>query len=78
MVGVDTLHQGDGLRQDGDIAFDDAFHHLSGRQVAAAEAFTLQVGVHDRGLFHTAIDLQTGKFGTVLGMYHILKGKSVK
>ena len=58
MVGVDTLDEGDGLREDGDIALEDAFHHLGGREFTTAEAVALQVGIDDGGLFHTAVHLQ--------------------
>ena len=57
VVGVDTLDKGHGLRQDGDIAFDDALHHLCRREFTAF--VPPQVGVDDRGLLDATVDLQT-------------------
>ena len=70
MVGVDALHQRDGLREDGHIAFDDAFHHVGRRQFATAETVALQVGVDDGWLLHAAVHLQTCIFGAVFWMFH--------
>ena len=58
MVGVDALYQRHGLRQDGDVALDDALHHLAGRELAATEAVALQVGIDDGRLLYAAIHLQ--------------------
>ena len=70
MVGIDTLNEGDSLRQDGDIAFHDAFNHLGCRQLTTAHATALQVGVDDGWLCYATIDLQTSIFCAVLGMFH--------
>ena len=57
MVRVDTLYQRHGLRQDGDIATEDTFHHLGSRQFVAAEATAFQVGVDDMLFADAAVDL---------------------
>ena len=72
MVGIDALHQCHGLREDGDIALDDALHHLGGRELATAEAVAVQVGVYDGRLLYAAVHLQTCIFCAVLGMFHVV------
>ncbi len=72
MVGVDTLNQCDGLRENGHVALRDAFDHLGGRQFTTTEAIALQIRVDDRGLFNATIDLQSSIFSTILGMFHNL------
>ena len=57
MVGVDTLDERDGLREDGDIALEDALDHIASRQLTTAVA--LEVGVDDGGLFDAVVHLQT-------------------
>ena len=72
VVGVNTLYQCDGLREDGDIALDDALHHLCRCEFTTTEAVALQVGIDNRRLFNTTVDLQAGIFGTILWMFHII------
>ena len=72
MIGVDTLDKGNGLTEDCDIAFDDALHHLCNRQFATTKSVTFQIGINDALSCHATIDLQTGEFGTILWMFHIL------
>ena len=62
VVGVDTLDEGDGLREDGDVALEDALDHLPDREVVTAEAAALQVGIDDRRLLNAAVHLQAGIF----------------
>lgn len=71
MVGVDTLDERDGLREDGDITLEDALHHFGDGIFTTTEAFLLQIGIDDRRLFHAAVHLQACIFGTILGMIHI-------
>ena len=56
MVGVDTLNEGYGLREYRDIALEDTLHHLCRREFTAFVA--PQIGVDNRWLLDTAIDLQ--------------------
>ena len=58
VVGIDTLDQRHGLRQDGDIALDNALHHLCSAEFTPTEAVTLHIRVNDGRLFYTAVDLQ--------------------
>ena len=71
VFGLDALYQRDGLREDGDVALDDALYHFGDRELTAPEAVAAQVGVDDGGLFYAAVDLQAGIFGIVLGVIHI-------
>ena len=71
MIRVNALHQGDGLREDGDVTFDDTLHHLRSRIFTTAEMPTLQVGVNDTLTADAGIDLQPLVFFTVLWMFHI-------
>lgn len=68
MIGVDALDECHGLREDGDVALDDALYQLSGRELATTIA--LQVGVDNGGLLHTAVHLQACIFLTILWMVH--------
>ena len=70
MGGVDALHQGDGLTEDGDVTLADAFHQVSCTHLAPLEARPLQIGIDDGGLLHAAVHLQACIFGTILGMIH--------
>ena len=70
MVGVDTLYQRHGLREDGDIAFQNSIYHLCGREFTTT--VTLQIRVDDGRLLDATIDLQACIFGTVLGMLHTI------
>ena len=56
VVGIDTLDEGDGLREDGDVTLEDALYHLSNGEFPTAH--TLEVWVHDRWLVHTTVHLQ--------------------
>ena len=56
VVRVDALDEGDGLREDGDVALEDTFYHLSHGEFPAA--CTLEIWVHDRWLDDTAVHLQ--------------------
>jgi hypothetical protein len=58
MVGVYALDKCDGLREDGDITLKDAFHHLTNGERSPAETAALQIGVDDRRLRYSTIDLQ--------------------
>ena len=58
MVWVDTLYQRDSLRQDGDIALDDAFNHLGSSEFTTTETTSLQIGIDERLLVNTTVDLQ--------------------
>ena len=71
MVGVDALDEGDGLREDGDVALQDAFYHIGGAHHLTAEAASLQIRIDDRLLLYAAVYLQTGKFCAILGMFHL-------
>lgn len=68
MIGVDALDECHGLREDGDVALDDALYQFSGRELATTIAF--QVGVDNGGLLHTAVHLQACIFLTILWMVH--------
>ena len=57
MVGIDTLNKSDSLTQYGNIALDDAFHHLGNRKLATAETATIQVGIDNALACNAAIDL---------------------
>ena len=70
--GVDTLYEGDGLREHGDVALQDAFYHLAGAELTTAVAVALQIGVDDRRLLHAAIHLQTSILGAILWMIHAI------
>ena len=70
MVGVDTLDEGHGLRQDGDIALDDALDHIADREFATTESVAFQVGIDDTLLFDATVDLESGVLGTIFGMIH--------
>ena len=56
VVRIDALDEGDGLREDGDVALEDALYHLADGEFPAAR--TLEVWVHDRWLVDTAVHLQ--------------------
>ena len=71
MLRMDTLYQRHRLRQNGDVALDDALHHFGNRQLVATEAVALQIGVDDRGLLYATVDLQSCIFVTILRMFHI-------
>ena len=58
MIGVDALDECHGLREDGDIALEDAFYHLTYREFVTTETTTLEVGVNDRGLLYPTVYLQ--------------------
>ena len=58
MIGVDTLDEGHCLREDGDIALEDAFYHVGSRKLTTTDAIALQIGVDDGGLLHPTIHLQ--------------------
>ena len=58
VVGIDALNQRHGLRQDGDIAFDNAFHHLCCAEFTPTEAIALHIRINDGRLFYAAVDLQ--------------------
>ena len=58
MVGIHTLNQRNSLREDGDIALEDAFYHLANREFVTTETTTLEVGVNDRGLLYPTVYLQ--------------------
>jgi hypothetical protein len=59
MVGVNALDECDSLRKDGDIALEDAFHHLAYGEFTTMHTVALQVGIDDRGLLNATVDLQT-------------------
>jgi hypothetical protein len=61
MVWVHTLYQGHSLTEDSDIALDDTLNHLGSRQLTTTETASLQIGINDRRLFHTAIYLKACK-----------------
>ena len=62
VVGIDALDQRDGLRENGDVALDDAFHHFCRGQLSATDALALQVGIDNTGLLYATVDLQAGIF----------------
>ena len=62
MVGVYTLDERYGLRQDGDIALDDTLDHFGHREFTTTESASLQVGIDDRGLLYPTVHLQTCRF----------------
>ena len=72
VVWVDTFYQRDGLRKDGDISLRDTLNHLCRCEFTTTEAVAFQVGIDNRWLFNTAVDLQTGIFGTIFWMFHII------
>ena len=75
MVGIHTLYQRHRLRQDGDIALQDALYHIGRSEFTTTEAVALQIGIDDRWLLNTTVDLQTCKFRTVLRMLHSINSK---
>ena len=72
MLGIDTLHQGDGLGKNGDVALDDSLHHLCRRIFTTTEMTAFQVGVNNTLTAHAGIDLQAFIFFAILGMIHVL------
>ena len=70
MIGQNALHERHGLTEDGDIAFDDAFHHLVDGEFAPLEASALQVWVDDGCSGDAAIHGQSFVFFAVFGVFH--------
>ena len=58
MVRIDAFHQRDSLREDGDIALDDALNHLSSSKFTTTYALTSQIWIDDTRLLDATIDLQ--------------------
>ena len=59
MIGIDTLNEGHCLREDGDIALEDAFDHLRSCELTTTETVVFHIGVDDGGLLYPTVDLQT-------------------
>ena len=70
VLGNGALYKCDGLSQNGNVAFQDAFHIVAGREVTAGKALPVEVRVDRRYRSHTAIHGQACIFGIILGMFH--------
>ena len=70
VIGVDTLDERDSLREDGDVTLEDALNHLSDGEFTPPESVALQIGVDNGGLLYPTVNLQTGIFAAIFGMFH--------
>ena len=70
MLGLETLHQCDGLAQDRYVAFYYSVNIVLHRKGGTGYASALEVGVYRPGAYHSAVYGQSFILVTVLGMFH--------